>query len=67
MLKTLQNVEYRRQDGDEECPAFHKLIFNVVPASGDEENYDFDVSLNADKNGWLGFEGQDLIVNVAIL
>lgn len=69
MLKTLQNVETRRREGDDEavCPEFKRVIFSVRPTEGDMDDYDFTVSLNDPDKGYLGFEGEKLFLHGAMI
>lgn len=67
MLKTLKNVEVNRRETDEACPEFQRVIFSAVPTNVEEEDYDFTVSLNDPDKGYLGFEGENLIMHGAMI
>ena len=63
MLEAFSDLRVTLEDKSETCPDFKSAAFSVTTAEGvDISTYDFDVSLNDDDKGFLGFEGKNLRV-----
>lgn len=63
MLEAFTDLKVTLGEQSETCPDFKSAVFSLTTAEGvDLSTYDFDVSLNDEEKGYLGFEGKNLRV-----
>ena len=63
ILDAFSDLKLSTETPSEECPNLGDTIFSLTVNEGiDLDSYDFDMSLNDEAKGYLGFEGKDLRV-----
>ena len=63
MLEAIDGLKLTPVVETERCPEFTNTIFSLETNEGiDQQEYDFDLSINDEGKDYLGFEGKDLRV-----
>lgn len=62
MLEAFTDIELSKTEVSQACPEISEVAFSIVPTNVNLADYDFDVSINDEKKGFLGFEGSNLSV-----
>lgn len=60
MLDAFADLRIEPEEKGERCPEFGSASFSLVPEGIEKDDYDFDVSINDEDKGYLGFEGKNL-------
>lgn len=62
MLEVFKETVLDVDEPNPECPNIKKVVFDLVPADGsDPADYDFELSINDEDKGYLGFQALDLV------